>query len=122
MNNKKNYIIGLLPVVLFLLIFVSIDNNNFDNSTQIYQETNEFNLESSGFWNLTGSPIYIDDTDPNYNWSKTAFENDWCSGYGNSTHPYIIQDVLIDGQGSGINIEIKNSNPDSIDIISVESL
>ena len=85
MNNKKNYIIGVIPVILFLLIFISIDNNNFDTSTQIYQESEEFNLESSGFWYVT-TTILIDDTLPANNWST----NDWCSGYGNSTHPYVI--------------------------------
>ena len=109
MNNKKNYIIGVIPVILFLLIFISIDNNNFDTSTQIYQESEEFNLESSGFWYVT-TTILIDDTLPANNWSTTASTNDWCSGYGNSTHPYVIEDIVMDLSGSGTCIEIKNSN------------
>jgi len=43
---------------------------------------NTLNLKNSGYWDLTGSPIFIDDSDPNYNWRKTAAESDWCSGSG----------------------------------------
>jgi len=71
---------------------------------------NEFiNLKVSGFWNFTNA-IFIDDTDPNYNWSKTAADNNWCSGYGNSTHPYVIEDIVMDLNGSGTCITIQNSN------------
>ena len=110
MNKGKKHIIGTIPIVLFLLFFVSFGYSNIEHSSQIYQNNNELKLESSGFWNLTGTTIYIDDTDPDYNWSKTASENGWCSGNGSIGNPYIIQDVVMDAQGSGTCIEIKNSN------------
>jgi parallel beta-helix repeat protein len=69
----------------------------------------EKNLKSSSFWNLTGSPIFIDDSNPNYNWSKTAADNDWCRGNGTLQNPYLIENVTIDSQDSGSCIEIKNS-------------
>ncbi|MFX1296064.1 MAG: NosD domain-containing protein, partial [Promethearchaeota archaeon] len=44
------------------------------------------------------------------NWSYIAANNAWCSGSGNWTHPYIIENVTIDGQGSDSCISIKNSD------------
>ena len=54
--------------------------------------------------------ILIDDTIPEYNWSKTAEDNDWCSGSGTWGDPYIIEDLVIDGEGITDGIEIRNSN------------
>ncbi|MFX1258780.1 MAG: NosD domain-containing protein, partial [Promethearchaeota archaeon] len=54
--------------------------------------------------------IFIDDSDPNYNWSKTAAENDWCSGSGAWNDPYIIENLDINGYDSGSCIIIENSN------------
>ena len=56
--------------------------------------------KTSGYYNLTGSTIVVDDSDPNYNWSKTAAENPWCSGAGTVEDPYIIENVYIDGNMS----------------------
>ncbi len=60
-------------------------------------------------FNLTGTPIFIDDSDPNYNWGKIVLENSWCSGFGTWNDPYVIEYVMIDGQNAGNCIEIKNS-------------
>ncbi len=54
--------------------------------------------------------IYIDDLDSNFNWTKTAFENEWCTGVGTLNDPYIIKDLEIDGGGIYNGIEIRNSN------------
>ncbi|MFX1586770.1 MAG: ABC transporter substrate-binding protein [Promethearchaeota archaeon] len=56
------------------------------------------------------SNIFIDDSDPNYNWSKTALENDWCSGSGTWNDPYVIKDIEIDGEFTYDGIEIYNSS------------
>ncbi|MFX0179424.1 MAG: nitrous oxide reductase family maturation protein NosD [Candidatus Hodarchaeota archaeon] len=64
----------------------------------------------SNLWNLTGTSIFIDDTNPNYNWSKTAQENDWCSGSGIVNDPYIIQNVLITGGTASDFVVIQNSD------------
>ena len=57
------------------------------------------------------SPVFIDDTDPNYNWSKITADNDWCSGSGTWQDPHIIEGVYIDGQGAHSPcIEIWNSD------------
>jgi len=56
------------------------------------------------------SSILIDDTNPVYNWSTTATANDWCNGSGTWLDPYIIKNVIINGQNSSSCIEIRNSN------------
>jgi parallel beta-helix repeat protein len=56
--------------------------------------------KTSSYYNLTGSTIVVDDADPNYNWSKTVAENDWCSGSGTLGDPYVIENVYIDGNMS----------------------
>ena len=64
------------------------------------------------YWSELPTPfsIYIDDTLPEYNWSKTADENDWCSGSGTWGDPYLIEDIVIDGEGITNGIEIHNSS------------
>ena len=57
------------------------------------------NIDLSSYYNLTGSKIYIDDSDPNYDWSTTATNNKWCSGSGTENNPYIIENVYFDGLG-----------------------
>ncbi|MFX0105010.1 MAG: ABC transporter substrate-binding protein [Candidatus Hodarchaeota archaeon] len=54
--------------------------------------------------------ILIDDSLPEYNWSKTAADNDWCTGSGTWSDPYIIEDLEINAQGVNSGIEIRNSN------------
>jgi len=66
-------------------------------------------LENAGYWDLTGSPIFIDDADPNYNWSKTVNDNDWCYGTGTWNEPYIIENITLDAQNLDNCIEIRNS-------------
>jgi peptide/nickel transport system substrate-binding protein len=64
-------------------------------------------------WTLFPNPkptlIYIDENDPNYNWSKTATENEWCHGTGTWSDPYIIEDVKLDGEDTYNGILIQNS-------------
>jgi parallel beta-helix repeat protein len=115
LRTKKTKVLFLLTL-LILFLFSGIFNSRFskniitNNNYLEFNEKDQIQINLSGFWNLTGSPIFIDDSDTNYNWSKTAAENDWCSGSGSWTDPYVIENVTIDGQGSGNCIEIKNSN------------
>jgi parallel beta-helix repeat protein len=57
----------------------------------------------------TSFRILIDDNDPNYNWSITALNNSWCTGSGTYQDPYIIENLYIDGGGSGGMIHVVNS-------------
>ncbi|HEC40237.1 hypothetical protein LCGC14_0985080 [marine sediment metagenome] len=86
--------------------FTFIDVNNQNNvSKDIFTK-----LEGAGYWDLTGSSIFIDDDNPTYNWAITAATNDWCSGSGTWTDPYIIENVTINGQNSGSVILIRESS------------
>jgi parallel beta-helix repeat protein len=77
--------------------------------TKFYAFFKEGNLRTSNFWNLTGTTIFIDDQDPNYNWSKTANDNDWCSGLGTKETPYLIENVSINALNFDRSITIVNS-------------
>ena len=112
MNSIKKFRIIILLALIFILLFqisylfnnkIILLNNNFNSK-------NIINLKSFRYWNLTGSPIYIDDSDPDYNWSKTAKDNDWCNGSGTWSDPYIIENVEINSLYSGSCLSIRNSN------------
>ncbi|MHA1249423.1 MAG: NosD domain-containing protein [Candidatus Helarchaeota archaeon] len=79
------------------------------NIGKFNQFDNKSTLKSSGFWNLTGNPIVIDNLDPTKSWVYTASNYGWCSGSGTYSDPYLIENVTIDGQGSSNCIEIRNS-------------
>ena len=106
-KTKALFLITLLTIFLFSSIFNSrfskniIINNNYFDQVQINQ---------SGFWDLTGSPILIDDYNLSNNWAYTASHYAWCSGSGTWADPYVIENVTINGQGSSNCIEIWNSN------------
>jgi parallel beta-helix repeat protein len=107
--KNKNLILAILGILLFGL---GVINNNLSDTsfpTETIYEKDRADLISSGFWNLTGSPILIDDSDPSKNWSYTASHYAWCSGSGTLEAPYIVENVTIDGQGVGSCIEIRNS-------------
>lgn len=101
-KNVKRYMI-LAFIILSSGVIINIKNNY-----EIYTPDQRF-FETPGI-KSSGSPILIDDADPNYNWSKTANDNDWCSGSGTWTDPYIIENVTIDGQTSESCITVQNSS------------
>ena len=110
-KKLRLYILIILGITFSLSIHL---NNNF-SFTSINKRINSYAYEDltvkrAGFWDLTGSPIFIDDSDPDYNWSKTATDNDWCNGLGTWNDPYIIENVTIDGQDSDSCITITDSN------------
>ena len=102
-------------VILFFSLFFIISTNlsslyNFlDFSGYSVNLTDKSYLKIASYWNLTGSNIYIDDLNPSYNWAYTESNYDWCSGSGTLNNPYIIENVTINGQGSGTGIRILNS-------------
>ncbi|GAH68445.1 unnamed protein product, partial [marine sediment metagenome] len=111
MKSKKRVLTLLTIIVVFLISNTSYITFNCNNGNHLKpQKKDQIQIKRSGTWNLTGSPILIDDLDVNLNWSKTALENDWCSGSGTWDNPYKIENVTIDGQSLNSCIEIKNSN------------
>ncbi|MFX1600993.1 MAG: NosD domain-containing protein, partial [Promethearchaeota archaeon] len=96
------------------IVFISRFSDNFitnDNYLE-FNEKDQVQINQSGFWNLTGNPIYIDGNVTGvgaHNWTW-AEAQPWCYGSGTWSHPYIIENVTIDGQGSGNCIFIENSD------------
>lgn len=84
--------------------------NSLNRNSFVVEE--KYEIKSSSFWNLTGSPIKIDDLNPNgdyVSWANAALEP-WCSGNGSLNNPYIIENITINGESLGNSIEIKDSN------------
>ena len=94
-------------------IFINLNFNESKNASdknpeiinKIVEENGENTLKTSGFWDLTGSSIYIDDNNPNYNWILTEATKPWCNYVGGA---YIIENVTVD------EILIVDSNVDFI--------
>ena len=97
-------------VLLFLSSIFYFPTTDTRKNEIFQTNIKEDTLKTSNFWDLTGSPIFIDDNDPSKNWSYTASHYDWCSGSGSWIDPYIIENVTIDGQGSSKCIVIRNSD------------
>ena len=102
-----------ITLVLFFLLFIGSVITIIDFSNASTNEVAEENLEliintntiqdeeGPKFWNLTGNPIYINDWSCKSSWRKTSEENEWCSGSGTLEDPYIIENIIIDGQPTG---------------------
>ena len=89
---------------------ITLEHNVVQYNNKMTYLDRKLYLKISGTTNLTGTPIFIDDSDPNYNWSKTVAENGWCTGVGTENDPYIIESVYIDGLGSQTCITVQNSD------------
>jgi len=108
MRNKiaqKFISLGIATIFLFF---------SFSSRTQVItsctnQSFNDLYVKSADYWDLTGSPILIDDSDPTSDWAFTIANYDWCSGSGTWDEPYIIKNITIDGLASGRCIEIRYS-------------
>ncbi len=108
MRKFGEFKIIILLILGFLFAFLPLfaTNLNLKNSdfSDIISIDNE-NLKTSAL----SAPIYINDNNPSANWS-VAEGLGLCTGSGNYTHPYVIEDLVIDGGGSGSCILIENSN------------
>jgi len=117
MKSNKKIIFTFIILAVFLSVlsnlFSNVNINSFKSLSNIESHVQK-NLKPADHWYLTGSPIFIDNNDPDYNWSKTATDSAWCSGSGTWNDPYLIENVTIDGQVSGSCIEIINSDENFI--------
>jgi len=104
MRRNSTKLLAVLIFISFLLGFLQFLPINFDTHSL------DNRLKLSKYWDLTGSPIFIDDDNPTYNWAITAATYDWCSGSGTWSDPYIIENVTINGQNSGSGIFIRESS------------
>ena len=96
---KRCFLFFGMILVLSLATFYNFNISESTNTEDVYKN-NKINLKTAGYWDLTGSPILIDDSDITKNWSYTASTYDWCSGNGTWNEPYLIENVTIDGQGT----------------------
>jgi len=112
MQNFRNLKIIIVLGMLVLLFFTipgefQIDNVN-KNRLSNSDETSIFNDRIS--LNIIDYPILIDDSNPDYNWSKTASDYSWCKGSGTWLNPYIIEDIIMDGIIASKCLTVQNSN------------
>lgn len=92
-------ILGIFNISLFMGCGI-FDKNPFQVNEKLSNELNE-----STSWIFSGFNIVIDN-----NWSDVKDTYEWCTGEGTESHPYLIEHVIIDGQGSWNCIDIRNSN------------
>jgi len=65
---KSKTKVSILNALLVIFLFFSIFNSSFskiliaNNNYIEFNEKNQIQIKQSGFWNLTGNPIYIDDS------------------------------------------------------------
>ncbi|MFW9866750.1 MAG: nitrous oxide reductase family maturation protein NosD [Candidatus Thorarchaeota archaeon] len=104
---KTNFKIRLLAILGLWVLFIGVNSYQIDLNSS---DNDNNNLKTATYWNLTGSPILIDDSNSSRDWAYTEANYDWCSGSGTIGDPYIIENVTIDGQYSTSCIEIRNSN------------
>lgn len=119
MKLKKKTIF-LIPIFAILFLTMSQLLNPQVESTNSKLMLSSVPSDKSAYVNYTGPLIdtgygiryvrmFIDDTHIDYNWNKTTSENSWINGTGTSLDPYIIENLYINGNGSGGMIYIKDS-------------
>ena len=109
MRDKSIKLITTFLVLFFLSSIFNFSPTNIGKNENFQITIKENKPKTSKFWDLTGTPISIDDNDPSKNWSYTASHYDWCSGSGSWTDPYVIENVTVNDNYLGSSIEISNS-------------
>lgn len=106
MKKHKNLVIFGMIFALSLLITVHSTNNLILDSNT-HNEKIERSLKGSGYLDLSGTPISIIG---NLGWEEAATNEPWCEGSGTPGDPYIIENVIINGNGIGDCIYIETSD------------
>ncbi|KKM93353.1 hypothetical protein LCGC14_1209230 [marine sediment metagenome] len=89
--------------------FLDLKSSAFSTNTSDYITFVGPPIDTAPPSNITNFRIFIDDADPNYNWSKTASENAWITGSGTPGDPYIIENLYINAHGFGGGVQISRS-------------
>ncbi len=94
---KRKYRSIFLLIIINLIVF-SVGllqyKPTLSNSIPENEHQDSQNLNTSGYWNLTNSYIYIDDAGLNgITWAEAELEP-WLSGSGTWGDPYIIENVI----------------------------
>ncbi len=122
--KNKNLLFFLVFLTILMISVPSLYTRKSRDETDIFNLGNsQVSWDVSDYVEFTGPPIdtsppyylavyriFIDETNPNYTWSKTESENEWCSGLGTEGDPYKIEGLYINAQGIGGCILIDNSN------------
>lgn len=98
----------LLNIILILGFLISINANSSSYHTNEYEKFEKFKTRNAGIY----TPIFIDGAATgvgahNWTWAEGQV---WCSGSGTFTDPYILKDLVIDGNNATSGIFIQNSN------------
>jgi hypothetical protein len=120
-STKLLVFISLLSVILLSIPSISVRGQTTVRTEVFDIVKADFTWNKASYTNFTGPPIYgtptgnptrilIDESDPNYNWSKTAADNPWCTGSGTWGDPYVIEGLYINAQGVGGCILIHESS------------
>ncbi|MFX0083210.1 MAG: nitrous oxide reductase family maturation protein NosD [Candidatus Hodarchaeota archaeon] len=105
-SGEIRVIILLLLGILFAFLPKFTTNLNFKNSE--CNDNISLDNENLKISKISGK-IHIDDTNPSMNWS-VARDAGICIGNGTYSEPYVIEDLVINGVGSGDCILIENSD------------
>jgi parallel beta-helix repeat protein len=108
MKHKKTFRYILIISIFTVFIITNALVNSSLNEEQISLEKE--GLKSNAYWNLTGSPIFVDDNDGSRNWAYHESNFDWCTGSGTELDPYVIENVRIDALGGEYGIKITDSS------------
>ena len=111
MRSQLKFTLLLLVIVIVSFLLILAPNGqqyDLNKNNEVSTDYQEKFIRSSSFWVI--SPIFIDNTIPSSDWSETASENDWCSGSGTYSDPYVLENLVIDGANSTSCIDIQNSD------------
>lgn len=102
-RNKKL----IYRVIILLLLTLGFSYGYLHSPTGQIQNATELNNEILNNTGISG-PIYIDNSNSSYDWS-VAKNAGICTGEGTISNPYIITDLIIEGNHSDIGIHIRDS-------------
>jgi parallel beta-helix repeat protein len=96
------------------------DENTQSEHSEYDLQLNALSWNKSDYINYTGPTIhyhtymdfriYVNDQDPNYNWSVWVQNYTWCTGSGSFSDPYVIEGLYINGGGFGGMVYIRYSS------------
>ncbi|MFX1495808.1 MAG: right-handed parallel beta-helix repeat-containing protein, partial [Promethearchaeota archaeon] len=113
MNSKvklKIKILIILGILFSLSPMISTNLSFIRGNSRSSEYSDNFNMDNKNLQpSKVSAPIYIDDTDPNYNWS-VAKDAGICTGNGTYSEPYVIENATIEAQGGESCIYVQNSN------------
>jgi len=102
---KKKTIISKISILYVLSFFLMSAMSFWQIEAEIKKDIDDTNenesLRISGYWDVSNINIDDDGGTPGFStWSYINATFPWCNGNGSWINPYIIENVIIDGEGS----------------------